>query len=112
MCIFMALEAVLVCVIYWNIVSEDTFTYLHYHERSLLGTLIVTLLVCGIPVLFTAMSIFNSNVYIAYETLHVALGVLILMFCFSGMGIYGLIIGLLPSAMLSLRFIIYKKLLQ
>lgn len=96
MCIFLALETLLLCLVFLLMISifeGDDMQMLYYHEESLSFVLGVLLFFCGIPIILTALSMRFRAAYIVYEMLHCLLA--------------GLLFTPIGAAIMAVRFFIY-----
>lgn len=78
MCIFMAIEAMIVCgsiIMEFIVFNDEIEIFLKYHEESL-SVIALPLLVCCFVIGMTFLSFFYKTAYLIYEGLHVFAGLL------------------------------------
>ena len=97
-CVFVALETLLLCLAAVLATYENTLMRLYYHEYTPFESVSVLMLFCAVPVVCTILSMRFKVCYCIYEILHALLGMM--------MG------GVLFALVFSARFLIYLSRLR
>ena len=121
-CIFLALETMLLCNFILELLCKsDDFLLLKYHEISLTEFLKSPLFLCGALLVPTIFSYFYSSAYKAYESIRITLAVIIDVMLIPSLSFLGEIsyVGILSFLILTLiinipivRIIFYQKMLK
>lgn len=114
MCIFLSLEALLICWFVLSYISDyrDSMTLLHYHEKTISDVIYYPTVICSVFVVPTLLSCFFRGVYIFYECLHAVVGGLLINSAILSVNLMSVLISLPIAIILAARLCIYCFLIE